>query len=281
VSTTLPPRDFHALVTGATGGIGRGVCEAIADLARAQGQRLRLSVASSRAGTKLDALTAELRAAGIDTVPLAGDVTDPAACRDIVAQAVARGGDLHALVCVAGSSKAAALADLDVAQWDRTFALNVRSVWLMAQAARASLARTRGSITAVASMSGVQPHPGLGAYSPAKAALIMLCRQLAQEWAHDGIRTNCVSPGMIRTPLTEAIYHDAATLQRRESLVPLGRIGTAHEVGQAVAYLASTAASYVNGANLLVDGGVSDHMLAAIPGRPGAATPPADAVNVP
>jgi glucose 1-dehydrogenase len=130
-------------------------------------------------------------------------------------------------------------------------------------------------------MSGVQPHPGLGAYSPAKAALIMLCRQLAQEWAHEGIRTNCVSPGMIRTPLTEALYQDAATLQRRESLVPLGRIGTAHEVGQAVAYLASDAASYVNGANLLVDGGVSEHMLALIPGRPGATPPPADAARSP
>jgi 3-oxoacyl-[acyl-carrier protein] reductase len=281
VSTSSTPRDFHALVTGATGGIGRGVCDAIADRARTQGHSLRLSVAASRAGAKLDTLAAELRAAAIETVPLAGDVTDPAACRAIVEQAVAHGGDLHALVCVAGSSKAAALADLDVAQWNQTFALNVRSVWLMAQAARASLARTRGSITAVASMSGVQPHPGLGAYSPAKAALIMLCRQLAQEWAHEGIRTNCVCPGMIRTPLTEAIYHDAATLQRRESLVPLGRIGTAYEVGQAVAYLASAAASYVNGANLLVDGGVSEHMLAMIPGRPGAVSAPADPARSP
>jgi len=281
VPTTAPPHDFHALVTGATGGIGRGVCEAIAESTRAQGQRLCLSVAASQPGHKLDTLAGELRAAGIEAVPLSGDVTDPAACRDIVAQAVARGGDLHALICVAGSSKAAALADIDVAQWDRTFALNVRSVWLMAQAARPSLARTRGSITAVASMSGVQPHPGLGAYSPAKAALIMLCRQLAQEWAHDGIRSNCVSPGMIRTPLTEAIYHDDATVQRRESLVPLGRIGTARDVGQAVAFLASDAASYVNGANLLVDGGVSEHMLAMIPGRPGAATVTADPRHTP
>jgi 3-oxoacyl-[acyl-carrier protein] reductase len=281
VSSTVLPPDFHALVTGATGGIGRGVCDAIADSALARGQRLCLSVAASQPGPKLDALADALRVAGIEAVPLSGDVTDPAACRDIVAQAVAQGGDLHALICVAGSSKAAALADLDVEQWERTFALNVRSVWLMAQAARPSLARTRGSITAVASMSGVQPHPGLGAYSPAKAALIMLCRQLAQEWAHDGIRTNCVSPGMIRTPLTEAIYHDAATKQRRESLVPLGRIGSAREVGEAVAYLASDAASYVNGANLLVDGGVSEHMLAMIPGRPGAALSPADPTRVP
>jgi 3-oxoacyl-[acyl-carrier protein] reductase len=174
---------------------------------------------------------------------------------------------------VAGAPQAGALADMDVAHWDHAFAINVRPVWLMAQAAHASLARTRGSITAVASMSGLQPHPGLGAYSPAKAALIMLCRQLAQEWGPDGIRTNCICPGMILTPLTEPIYRDAAVLRSRESLVPLGRIGTALDIGQAVAYLASDAAAYVNGANLVVDGGVSEHMLAMIPGRPGTAAP--------
>ncbi len=265
------PGVFHALVTGATGGIGRGVCDALAEMARAQGRQLRLSIVGSQAGARLDAAARELRAAGIETVPLAGDLTDPAACRSIVEQALTSGGDLHALVCVAGAAKAAALADLDVAQLDHAFALNVRPVWLMAQAARASLARTRGSITAVSSMSGIQPHPGLGAYSPAKAALIMLCRQLAQEWGPQGIRTNCICPGMIHTPLTEAIYRDAAVLRSRESMVPLGRIGTARDIGQAVAYLAGDAAGYVNGANLLVDGGVSEHMMAMIPGRPGAA----------
>ena len=271
--TTSPPRPFHALVTGATGGIGRAACDALAAMARAQGRAPRLSVAASRPGEALDALVRELGDAGVEAVGLAGDLTDPAACRDLVAQALARGGDLDALVCVAGAARAAALADLDVAQWDRSFALNVRPVWLMAQAARASLARTRGSIVAVASMSGVQPHPGLGAYSAAKAALIMLCRQLAQEWGGDGIRANCVSPGMIRTPLTEPIYRDATVTQRREALVPLGRIGSAADVGRVVAFLASDAAAYVTGANLLVDGGVTDHMFATIPGRPGAPAP--------
>ena len=116
-----------------------------------------------------------------------------------------------------------------VAQWDRTFNLNTRSAWLLAQAAREPLARTRGSITAIASMSGLTPHPGYGAYSAAKAALIMLCRQLAQEWAADGIRVNTVCPGMVRTPLTEAVYQDPETLAKRESLVPLGRIGRAED----------------------------------------------------
>jgi glucose 1-dehydrogenase len=260
---------IHALVTGATGGIGRGICFALIELARKDGVRIHISAAASTPGERLDKLVDELRAAGATAKGVAGDITDPAACTALVAQARTQGGDLTALICNAGASGPGRLADLPVAQWDRTFNLNTRSTLLLAQAAREQLARTRGSITAVASMSGLTPHPGYGAYSAAKAALIMLCRQLAQEWAAEGIRVNTVCPGMIRTPLTEAVYQDYATLQQRQALVPLGRIGRAEDVGAAVAYLASAAASYVTGHNLVVDGGISDHMLSLIPGRPG------------
>ncbi|WP_137895797.1 SDR family NAD(P)-dependent oxidoreductase [Ramlibacter sp. 2FC] len=267
-----PPR--HALVTGATGGIGRAICFALIDQARRDGAPIHLSAAASQPGERLQALLAELRAAGATAGGVSGDLTDAQQCAALVAQAQAGGGELTALVCNAGASGPGRLADLPLAQWDATFNLNTRSAWLLAQAAREPLARTRGSITAVASMSGLTPHPGYGAYSAAKAALIMLCRQLAQEWAEPGIRVNTVCPGMIRTPLTEAVYQDPGTLARREALVPLGRIGRAEDVGAAVAWLASAGAAYVTGQNLVVDGGISDHMLAMIPGRPG--KPPLD-----
>ena len=203
-------------------------------------------------------------------------MTDPAQCQRLVDEAQAFGGDLGVLVSNAGASGPGALATLDVEQWDRTFALNCRATWLLARAARPALARTRGSIVAIASMSGLHPHPGYGAYSPAKAALLMLCRQLAQEWAAEGIRVNAVCPGMIRTPLTEAVYQDEHIKARREALVPAGRIGTPEDVAAAVLYLASTGAGYVTGQSLVVDGGVSDHMLQIIPGRPAKpVTPPA------
>lgn len=256
---------MHVLVTGATGGIGKGICEV---LARCEPQ-LRLTVASSETGEKLNALLQTLRALGVQARGVAGDVTKPDAARQLVHQAIEAGGDLDALVCVAGASGPGRLIDLPVEQWDLTFNLNTRSVFLMAQAAYESLKRTRGSITAIASMSGLHPHPGYGGYSAAKAALIMLCRQLAQEWGPDGIRTNTVCPGMIRTPLTEAVYQDAETLARRQALVPAGRIGRPDDIGHAVHYLMGQGASYVNGQNLVVDGGVADHMLAMIPGRPG------------
>ncbi|MFD0666900.1 SDR family NAD(P)-dependent oxidoreductase [Ramlibacter sp. MAHUQ-53] len=268
------PTPFHALVTGATGGIGHGICRALIDQAGRDGRALTLTVTGSRAGEKLDALAAGLRAPGVTVHALGGDVTDPARCRSLVEDVVALGGDLSALVCVAGASAPGKLAEMSVEQWDQCFHLNTRSVWLMAQAARPSLLRTRGSITAIASMTGLQPIPGMGAYSPAKAALVMLCRQLAQEWGPDGIRTNTVCPGMIRTPLTEAVYQDDETRARREALVPVGRIGTPADIGHAVAYLVSEGASYVNGVDLLVDGGISGHMMAMIPGRPGKAAAP-------
>ena len=263
------PLPVHALITGATGGIGRGVCFALIEQAKRDGAPIRICAAASQPGDRLDQLVEELRETGAKASGVAGDITDATQCAAMVTQAQAQGGDLTALVCNAGASGPGWLVDLSVAQWDQTFNLNTRAAWLLAQAAHAQLARTRGSITAVASMSGLTPHPGYGAYSAAKAALIMLCRQLAQEWAADGIRVNTVCPGMIRTPLTEAVYQDEATLQRREALVPLGRIGRADDIGTAVAYLASAAASYVTGQNLLVDGGISDHMLTMIPGRPG------------
>ena len=258
---------MHVLVTGATGGIGRGICEVLAQREPA----LTLSVASSQSGPRLEALLQMLREQGVQAHGFSGDVTQAEAAQRIVQQAIEAGGDLDALVCVAGASGPGRLADLPLAQWDLTFNLNARSVFLMAQAAYPSLQRTRGSITAIASMSGLQPHPGYGAYSPAKAALIMLCRQLAQEWGPEGIRTNTVCPGMVRTPLTETVYQDADTRARREALVPMGRIGRPDDIGHAVHYLIGPGAGYVNGQNLVVDGGVADHMLTMIPGRPGQA----------
>ena len=262
-------KPVHALVTGATGGIGRGICQALIEQARRDGRPIHLSAAASAQGPRLDALVSELRAAGASACGIDADLTDPQQCEQLVERAQAAGGELTALVCNAGASGPGRLLDLPLAQWEQTFNLNTRAAWLLARAAHASLARTQGSVVAIASMSGQTPHPGYGAYSSAKAALIMLCRQMAQEWAADGIRVNVVCPGMIRTPLTESVYQDEATHQQRRALVPLGRIGRPDDVGAAVAFLASEHAAYITGQELQVDGGISSRMLSLIPGRPG------------
>jgi len=263
---------MHVLITGATGGIGQGVCDVLCDDFSVRYPNLRLSVASSQKGDRLLNLVNRIAKLGVPVHGLSADVTHPDQCEKLVDEALQLNGEIDALVCVAGASGPGKMQSLPTEQWDLTFNLNVRSVWLIAKAAYESLKMTQGSITAIASMSGLHPHPGYGAYSPAKAALIMLCRQLAQEWGAVGIRTNTVCPGMIRTPLTEAVYLEEETKTKREGLVPLGRIGTPKDVGEAVKYLIGSNASYVNGLNLVVDGGVSDHMLALIPGRPGKST---------
>jgi NAD(P)-dependent dehydrogenase (short-subunit alcohol dehydrogenase family) len=264
---------LRAMVTGATGGIGRATCFALLESARGRGRRLSIAAAASKPGSALDALVAELGAQGADAFGLAADLADAGASTDLAARAVERCGGLDVLVSNAGIVRGSPLATLDPADWDRVFAIDVRATWLLARAARAALAQSRGAIVAVASISALYPFPGLGAYSPAKAALVMLCRQLAQEWAADGIRVNSVSPGLIRTPLTEPIYRDPETLRRRQEAVPLGRIGTAEDVARAIVHLAGPGADYVTGIDLRLDGGLGDRVLATIPGVPRSPAP--------
>ncbi len=256
------------LVTGASGGIGGEVGRAFAEEATATGRPLRLALHGSRVSPALEALARELAGPGVETRAFGADLTLPEAVDALVSDVTGWGGGLDVIVSNAGQSRPGALDALTVEEWGRTLDLNLRATWLIARAARPALAARRGCLTAIASMSGLNPHPGYGAYSTAKAGLTMLCRQIAQEWAGDGIRANAVCPGMIRTPLTEPVYQDAETLRRREELVPLGRIGRPRDIADATVFLSGDKASYITGVALRVDGGLSEGMLNLIPGRP-------------
>ena len=254
---------MRVLITGASRGIGRAVALRLA----AGGARV--AACASAHGDELDPLVAEIRAAGGIAVPLLGDLQQSDTPARLVEQATAALGGLDAVVGNAGISRPAALVALDGAEWDRVFNVNVRAQWLLARAAHPWLQRSRGSLVAVASMSGVQPYSGMGAYSASKAALIMLARQLAQEWAADGIRVNCVSPGLVRTPLTQPMYDIPATRAAREALVPLHRIAEADaDMAGLVAFLLGPDAGYLTGHNLLADGGLLDSVQTHIAGRP-------------
>lgn len=178
-------------------------------------------------------------------------------------------GGLDAVVSNAGVSRPSSLVHLSLEDWDYLLAVNTRAPWLLAKAAHPALRASRGSFVSVASMSGVQPNPGMGAYSPSKAAVLMLVRTLAQEWAADGIRVNAVSPGLIHTSLTARVYADAATKASREALVPLHRIGNPDtDIAGLVAFLIGPDAGYVTGQNILADGGLMDAVHGLIAGRP-------------
>jgi NAD(P)-dependent dehydrogenase (short-subunit alcohol dehydrogenase family) len=233
-----------------------------------RGEDLALVLTASGRKPAPRALLDRLASDGVRTSFLTGDLSDPATCADLAVRALDTLGGLDVFVSNAGASVPQKLAELSVEDWDQTFAINTRPTFQLAQAFRPALTASAGSIVAVASMSGLRPHRGLGAYSAAKAALVMLCRVMAQEWAADGIRVNAVAPGMIRTPLTERIYRHAEVKARREALVPLGRIGTPEDIAGVVAFLAGPASAYVTGQVLLADGGIADSALGAIPGLP-------------
>jgi glucose 1-dehydrogenase len=146
------------------------------------------------------------------------------------------------------------------------FAVNTRATWLLARAAHPALKAARGAVVAVASMSGSQAHANLGAYGPSKAAVIMLARVLAQELGPDGIRVNTVSPGMVRTGMTAAVYADERVAAERAALVPLARVAAPEDIADVIAFLLGPDARYVTGHDLVVDGGVTGNLLGRLPG---------------
>lgn len=254
---------MRALITGASRGIGRAVAHKLAK------GGARLAVCGSSHAHDLESLIRDIEELGGQAVALTGNLQLENTPAELVAQASAALGGLDTVVGNAGITAPGLLATLDITQWDQIFNVNVKAQWLLARAAYPWLQKSQGSMVYVASMCGLQPYPGGGAYSPGKAALIMLTRQLAQEWAPDKIRVNCVSPGFVRTPLTQPMFDQPEVRAAREALVPLNRIAEADEdIAGIVSFLISKEAAYVTGQNILADGGLLDSVQSHIKGRP-------------
>lgn len=259
---------MHVVVTGASQGIGAAVCRRLAADAERSGDQLKIAACGSHHAETLNDLVDELRASGIEATALLGDLADAETPARLIAAAADAFGGLDAVVSNAGIAQPGALLDVSVSDWDRLFDINTRSTWLLAKAAHPWLRQSGGSLIAVASMSGIDPQPGMGAYSVSKAALIMLTRLIAQEWADDGIRANCVSPGLVLTPMTEQAYADADFKRRREAFVPQRRIADpTADIAGVVAFLLGPDAAYCSGQNIVVDGGLTDSVLRALPAR--------------
>jgi glucose 1-dehydrogenase len=255
---------MRVLVTGAASGIGRATCLRLARDARARSTGAR--IAAVDVTPALDALADELGKLDADVLPIVADMASADAPARAVQDAIARFSGLDALVSNAGVNRPGPLADYSVDDWDRLFAVNTRATWLLAKAAYAALKASRGAIVAVASMSGSNAHANLGAYAPSKAAVISLVKVLAQEFGRHGIRVNSVSPGMVRTGMTEKVYADAEIAAARDALVPLGRVATPEDIADVIAFLIGPDARYVTGHDLVVDGGVTGNFLGRLPG---------------
>ncbi|GEO84808.1 MULTISPECIES: SDR family NAD(P)-dependent oxidoreductase [Alphaproteobacteria] len=247
-----------AVITGAGGGIGQALARAFA----AQGVRV---VLVDRGEDRTAPLAAEL---GQGAFALACDLSRPEEIAS-AAERVETDGGADILVNNAGILRPGPLDSVSEADWSAMLSVNLTGYMLAAQAfGRGMATRGAGALVHIASIAGSEPQPASGAYSASKAAILMLSRQLAYEWGPKGIRSNTVSPGLVRTPLSEAFYADAETKARREAMVPLRRISTPEDMADVALFIASPRASYVTGQDIVVDGGLSQTLMGLVP-RPG------------
>ncbi len=236
-----------ALVTGASGGLGSAIAEALAK----QGARLALSGSN---GEKLERFRGEL---GGDHVALACNLADGAAVDSLVPQAVdALGGKLDILVNNAGVTRDNLLMRMKDEEFEDVIRINLEAAFRLMRAAAKPMMRARfGRIVSITSVVGVTGNPGQANYVASKAALIGMTKAVAQELATRNITVNAVAPGFMASAMTDALND-----QQRASIlsrIPVGAMGTGEDVGAACVYLASREAGYVTGQTLHVNGGMA------------------------
>lgn len=244
-----------ALVTGGAQGIGKGISLRFAR----EGAAVGVLDLSEKAA---EALVECIRSEGGRAIALPADVSHGGQVRKAVEALANAFGRPDVLVHNAGIMPEGTIDATPEEQWDRVFAVNVRGAYLTCREVLPAMRAARcGSIILIASITGVNGFPGLAAYSATKGALISLARAMAIDHAAEGIRVNAVSPGTTDSPMLHEFVASQAdphgTRLAFDQVQPRGRVGTIDEVVNVVAFLASDQASFVSGANVTVDGGLS------------------------
>ena len=235
-----------ALVTGATGGIG----DAIARTLHARGATVVIS------GTRAERLAALADDLGANCHIAAADLSDPAAPDALVAAAAEAGGGVDILINNAGLTRDNLAMRMKDDEWQQVLDVNLSAAFRLSRAVLRGMMKARwGRIVTITSVVGATGNPGQVNYAASKAGLTGMTKALAQEVASRGITVNCIAPGFIETPMTDALSDDQkSTLLER---IPTGRLGQPGDIAASTAYLASEEAAYVTGQTLHVNGGMA------------------------
>ncbi len=249
------------IVTGGGSGIGRATCV----LAAAEGADV--AVADINPETAAETVSM-VEKQGVKAILIEMDTSKKADAERMAAEALDAFGTIDGLVCCAIKLVPGKLEDLPEADWDMVMDIGLKGYFLCAQAAgRVMLEKGAGSIVFVSSIGGMQTYPLAGAYSICKSGAIMLSKLFGVEWGDRGVRANTVSPGQVRTPMTEAMFQDPEIAAGRAAVVPMGRVATPEDIAEGCVFLLSDRARYITAANLPIDGGQVESKMIHTPGR--------------
>ena len=238
------------LVTGAASGIGKATAERFG----AEGGRVFCVDVNEKGAAEV---AAAIVAAGGDAASHFCDVSSPDSINVVMEAVLARHGKLDVLAHVAGVGGFKKTSDETLESWNRVLSINLTGTFLLNQAAIPHIVKTTGAIINTASVAGLKSHPWSAAYCASKGGVVMLTKAMAVDYGRKGVRINCICPGGVETPIISNFQPPAGTnpaaLQR---IMPLGRMGKPAEIAGTIAFLASEDATYINGATIVVDGGM-------------------------
>ncbi len=235
-----------ALVTGASGGIGSAICNALA------GQGARLAVSGSNT-EKLEAFRATL---GGDHVAIACNLGDKDSVEALIPAALEKLGQIDILVNNAGVTRDNLAMRMKDEEWEEVIRINLEAAFRLMRAAAKPMMKARfGRIITITSVVGATGNPGQVNYAASKAGLVGMSKALAAELASRNVTVNCVAPGFIATAMTDGLPD--AQKEALNARIPMGRMGGGEDIGAAVTYLASREAGYVTGHTLHVNGGMA------------------------
>lgn len=241
-----------AIVTGSTRGIGLGIAKALCGAGAK-------CVVSSESEIDVKTATQALYDLGYEAVGKSCDVTKAEEQANLIAATIEHYGRIDILVCNAGiTGKAGPITETEPVDYSHVFDVNLHSMVGLTNAVYHIMkAQKSGSIILMSSIAGLRGNASINAYALTKAGVAQLARNLAVQWGPDGIRANSISPGFIRTAISEPLLADEDFVKRRTQMTPLRRFGDVEDVAGCALFLASSAAQFVTGHNLVVDGGTT------------------------